>query len=210
MSPAPRKKTKPKSTAPKPAARDDAERVPADSPADLRGWLEQNHDREDGVWLVTHRASVPEKHLTTEQVLDELLSFCWMDGRRKKLDDRRTMQYISPKRTPYWSKTYKDRVARLTREGRMHSAGLALVEAAKRSGDWTFFDDVDALIVPADLAAAFAEKPPAQDHYDAFPPSAKRDLLRWIKLAKTEKTRTKRIAEAAEKAARNEAASGTK
>lgn len=190
-------------------ALDDAERVAADSREKLRRWLEKNHDRKDGVWLVTYRACVPDKYLSTGEVLDELLSFGWMDGRRKKLDDRRTMQYVSPKRTPYWSKTYKDRVARLTRAGRMHPAGLALVEAAKRSGGWTFFDDVDALIVPDDLAAAFAGRPPARANYDAFAPSAKRDLLRWIKLAKTERTRTQRVAEAAEKAARNEPASGT-
>ncbi|MEM9882527.1 MAG: YdeI/OmpD-associated family protein [Planctomycetota bacterium] len=133
-----------------------------------------------------------------------------MDGRRKKLNAERTMQYVSPKRTPYWSKTYKDRVARLTRAGRMHPAGLAAVAAARRSGAWTFFDDVDALVVPDDLAAALAAHPPASDRFAGFPPGVRRDALRWIKLAKTPRTRAQRVAETAARAAAGTAASGTR
>ena len=45
----------------------------------------------------------------------------------------------------HWAKSYKDRVARLTKEGRMHEAGLEVVEAAKESGMWDFMNDVDAM-----------------------------------------------------------------
>lgn len=45
-------------------------------------------------------------------------------------------------------KSYKDRVARLRAENRMQPPGLQAVAEGKRSGLWTFMDDVDALIVP--------------------------------------------------------------
>ena len=76
----------------------------------------------------------------------------------------------------------------------MAAPGFASIEAGKASGLWHFMDDVDALIWPDDLKAAFNAEPLACQRFAAFPPSAQRFTLRWIKLAKTGKTRAKRIA----------------
>ena len=70
-------------------------------------------------------------------------------------------------------------------------------------------NDVDALIVPDDLLAAFEQNPAARHNYDAFPDSAKRDILRWIKLAKRPATRARRISETVRLASQNKRASGT-
>ncbi|MDJ0626294.1 MAG: YdeI/OmpD-associated family protein [Candidatus Caenarcaniphilales bacterium] len=70
-------------------------------------------------------------------------------------------------------------------------------------------NDVDALIVPDDLQIALETRPQALSNYEAFPDSAKRDILRWIKLAKMTETRSKRIEETAILAALNQRASGT-
>lgn len=75
---------------------------------------------------------------------------------------------------------------------------------------WSFMDDVDAMEVPDDLASALARVPAARAHYEAFPDSAKRDILRWIKLARRPETRARRIEEAVARAARNERGSGTR
>ena len=63
-------------------------------------------------------------------------------------------------------------------------------------------DDVDNLLLPADLHTALQEHSPALENYHAFPDSAKRDILRWIKLAKKPETRAKRILAAAKKPSR--------
>lgn len=44
-----------------------------------------------------------------------------------------------------------------------------------------------------DLRAALEHRPPASSEFDAFPPSNRRNILRWVATAKTEPTRTKRI-----------------
>jgi uncharacterized protein YdeI (YjbR/CyaY-like superfamily) len=75
----------------------------------------------------------------------------------------------------------------------MHESGLSAVATAKQSGAWDFLNDVDALIVPDDLVAGLTAPPPALSNYEGFPESAKRDILRWIKLAKKPETRAKRI-----------------
>ena len=189
---------------------DELENIEVASVAELRAWLEENYGQEESVWLVTYKKAVLDKYVSIGEVLDELLCFGWMDGRRKKLDEERTMQLVSPRKTQHWAKSYKERVARLTQEGRMHEAGLAVVAEAKASGMWHFMDDVDALIVPDDLQVALQGQPPAWENYEAFPDSVKRDILRWIKLAKREETRRKRIEKTANLAAKNERASGTR
>lgn len=170
------------------------DKVAITSAAELREWLEANHGQEDSIWVVTHKASETDKYVSREQVLDELVAFGWIDGVRRKLDEKRTMQLISKRRVRHWAKSYKDRAARLIEQGRMAAPGLASIEDSKASGLWNFMDDVDALIWPEDLKAALAEKPQAHEQFARFPPSAQRFTLRWIKLAKTQKTRSKRIA----------------
>ena len=77
------------------------------------------------------------------------------------------MQFLSPRRTQHWAKTYKDRAARLEQQGRMHAAGLQAIAESKRLGLWHAMDDVDALILPDDLVTALQSRPPAHGTFDA-------------------------------------------
>ena len=189
---------------------EELEKIEVKSTAELRQWFEKNYAQPESIWLVTYKKNVPGKYVSIQQVLDEVLCFGWMDGRRMKLDDERTMQLLSPRKTQHWSKTYKDRVAELEKAGRMHQAGLRAIAISKENGMWDFLNDVDALIKPNDLSSARKEHPPALENYEAFPDSAKRDILRWIKVAKKPETRAKRILKTAQLAAENKRASGTK
>ena len=85
-------------------------------------------------------------------------------------------------------------------------AGLAAVERAKADGSWSVLDSVERLEVPADLAEALAARPPATANFAAFTPSARRQLLGWVAMARRPATRASRIIEIAEAAARNQRA----
>ncbi len=165
---------------------------------ELWAWLADNHAASKSIRLVTWKAAHPDKYVSREDVLDALIAHGWIDGRRFVVDDDRTAQLISPRKQQAWSKTYKDRVERLRSAGRMHPAGEATVVESHASGLWNFFDDVDALVVPADLSAVL-------DHetWNAFAPSYRRNVLRWIKLAKSPATRRKRVDAAAEATRQN-------
>ncbi len=180
------------------------EMVEVTNAAQIRDWLESNHRQETSIWLVTYKKQIADKYVSVDEILDELMCFGWVDGIRRRLDDDRTMQLLSPRRTQHWARSYKDRVARLEREGRMHPAGLQAVARSKRDGLWTCMDDVDALIVPDDLAEALADRPPAAEVFDGCAASYRRNVLRWIKIAKAPATRARRIRQTAESAARNE------
>jgi uncharacterized protein YdeI (YjbR/CyaY-like superfamily) len=83
----------------------------------------------------------------------------------------------------------------------MTPAGRAVIERAQADGSWTRLDDVEALVVPPDLAAAFAERPGALERWDAFPRTAKMYALGEIARAKRPETRRQRVERTADLAA---------
>lgn len=172
--------------------------------AQLHAWLAAHHTQTESVWLVTFKKSVPDKFVSAQDILDAVIAFGWIDGLRRKLDDDRTMQLIAPRQTQAWAKSYKDRAEKLIMQGRMTEAGLRSITASKESGLWDYWADVDAGIVPDDLQSALTRQAPAAANFANSAPSYQRNLLRWLKAAKTAPTRDKRIQQIVDHAARNE------
>jgi uncharacterized protein YdeI (YjbR/CyaY-like superfamily) len=172
---------------------DKFERVEVTAAAQLREWLWANHAQVESIWLVTYKKHVSDKYVSVEQILDEVVCFGWIDGIRCKLDEDRTMQLLGPRRAGHWAKSYQERAARLEAAGRMQPAGLAAIAESKRLGLWDSMKDVDALVVPADMVAVFQGYPGSAERFAELAPSYRRNVLRWIKLAKTAPTRKRRI-----------------
>jgi uncharacterized protein YdeI (YjbR/CyaY-like superfamily) len=188
-------------------ALDGYERVTVTSRAEWRGWLEAHHGQDEAIWLVTCRKGDGRPHLPWGEIVDEALCFGWIDSLPRKLDADRTMLLLSPRRAgSRWSAINKDKAERLIRDGLMAPAGAAKIAAAKADGTWSALDEVSALTVPEDLAAALARHGQASTHFAAFPPSARRGILEWIASARRPETRAKRIETTAELAAKNQRA----
>jgi uncharacterized protein YdeI (YjbR/CyaY-like superfamily) len=172
-----------------------------------RRWLERNHATSRGVWLVSWKTHTGKNRLSYDDAVTEAVAFGWVDSKQMTLDDDRTMMWYSPRKpTTAWSRSNKQRVERLLAEGRMAPAGQRSIDVAKENGAWSRLDDVENLVVPPDLAAAFRGHEGSAPNWESFPRSVKRATLEWIVQAKKPETRAKRIAETAEKAARGERA----
>jgi uncharacterized protein YdeI (YjbR/CyaY-like superfamily) len=185
---------------------DDAERLEPATVEEWSGWLAAHHADRPGVWLVGARAAA-DRAVDYETAVVEALRYGWVDSVARGLDEERSMQWFGPRRERSgWARSNKLRIERLELEGRLEPAGRAAVEAAKANGAWSMFDDAENLVVPDDLAAAFAAHPGSREQWDAFAPSARRVVLAWIAQAVRPATRQKRVREAAEKAARGERA----
>jgi uncharacterized protein YdeI (YjbR/CyaY-like superfamily) len=183
------------------------ERFHAEHRAQWRDWLVANHGDSTGVWLVSWKSATGRPRLTYEESIEEALCVGWVDSTQRTIDDERSMLWFAPRRSASaWSRPNKERVARLTAAGLMLPAGLAAVATAQASGAWSRLDEVEDLVVPADLAAAFDARPGAREQWDAFPRSARRAILEWIVQARRDETRRRRIEETAEKAAHGERA----
>lgn len=170
----------------------------------LRDWLKANYSQKQSVWLVKWKKEFGKKYISYDEIVDELMCFGWVDSLPRKLDEKRTMLRISPRNPKSnWSKVNKDKVDRLIKDGKMEEPGLNMVEKAKSSGAWNFLDDVEKLVIPDDLEEALNNNTKAKYYYERFSNSSKRGILEWIKNAKQESTRQKRIAETVSKAAKN-------
>jgi uncharacterized protein YdeI (YjbR/CyaY-like superfamily) len=166
-----------------------------------RKWLEKNHKKKDSVWIVFYKQNAGKPGLTWSEAVDEALCFGWIDSLKKKLDDERSVQFFS-KRKPSstWSKINKEKIKKLTAEGLMREAGLESIKTAKKNGSWTILDDVEKLIIPDDLQKALKTNKGAGEFFLTLSKSNKKMLLQWVKMAKTEGTRERRIKEIAEHA----------
>jgi uncharacterized protein YdeI (YjbR/CyaY-like superfamily) len=183
------------------------EQLVIESRAAWRRWLARHHARADGLWLVTWKKRSGGPHVPYEDVVEEALAFGWIDSKARALDEQRSMLWLAPRKAGTgWSAPNKMRVARLVEVGLMHAAGRAKVEAAQRDGSWTKLDAVERGEVPPDLAAALQQRPPAAQHFEAFPRSARRGILEWIEQAKKPETRARRVEETARLAQHNQRA----
>ncbi|MGD1855712.1 MAG: YdeI family protein [Leptolyngbyaceae cyanobacterium] len=180
------------------------EHVEVTSREQWRTWLANNHTQTDSIWLVTYKKHTGSRYLPYDAIVEEALCFGWIDSLPRRLDQDRTMLLISPRRPKSpWSKLNKDRITRLLEQGLITSAGQAKIDRAKADGSWIFLDDVEALIIPDDLAAALEANFQADRYFTAFSPSAKKGILQWIKSAKQADTRQRRITKTVEMAAQN-------
>jgi uncharacterized protein YdeI (YjbR/CyaY-like superfamily) len=183
------------------------EQVQIEHREEWRRWLTENHDRSDGIWLVTFKKQCGDRYVSYDAVVEEALCFGWIDSLPRKLDSERTMLWVAPRKPGSgWSKLNKERIAAMIATERMTPAGLAKIEAAKQDGSWTALDAIEALEIPPDLQRAIETDPIAQQNFEAFPRSAKRGILEWVISAKRPETRAKRIAETVRLAAENKRA----
>jgi len=184
---------------------DDAERFQPTSLEEWSAWLADHHADTPGVWLVTHKQSTGLAGFDYEDVISEALRWGWVDSTQRTVDEQRTMMWYAPRRPgSVWTRRNKLRAAALEAGGRMQPAGRAAVRAAQASGMWTLMDDVEDLVVPDDLAAALDSAPGAREHWESFPPSARKQALGWIALAKRDETRAARVVDVADSSARGE------
>ena len=66
--------------------------------------------------------------MSREEVLDALLAYGWIDGRRYALDENQTMQLVCKRKQQKWTQSYRQRIEQLTANGLMKPSGLKSVE----------------------------------------------------------------------------------
>lgn len=182
-----------------------AERLQIESLEQWRAWLEANHEQPDGVWLVTFKKASSRPSVDYVAMVEEALSFGWIDGTARTVDEERSMLWLAPRRKgSVWAASNRERVTRLELEGRMRPAGRAVVERAQADGSWSVLIPAERGEVPDDLAEAFAASPGAQETWDGFPPSVRLQALSSIYMAKRPETRARRVAHIAARTAAGE------
>ena len=168
----------------------------AKTQAHWRQWLAENHEKEVSVWLIIYKKGTSANNLSHANAVDEALCFGWIDSLTVKRDEESRYQFFS-KRKPKsnWSAINKSKALNMIKQGLMTPKGLKSIEIAKANGMWDALNDVENLIVPDDLEKEFNLHKTTQMHWEKFPKSSKKAILKWISEAKRPETRATRISE---------------
>lgn len=171
--------------------------------AEWRRWLEENHRKEQAVWVVFYTKSSGKPSMTWSEAVDEALCFGWIDSKVISMGDGKLHQFFSKRKAKStWSKINKEKIERLVREGLMTKAGHECIELAKQNGSWTILDEVEELVVPKDFEDALGQYEEATEYFLGLSKSVKKMMLYWLVSAKRPETRQKRIDELVEHASR--------
>jgi len=68
------------------------------SRSEWRAWLEEDHARDEGVWLISYKKATGKPRLEYDEAVEEALCFDWIDSKPNKLDDERSMLWFAPRK----------------------------------------------------------------------------------------------------------------
>ena len=165
------------------------------TPTAFRKWLATNHNRSKELWVGFYKKDSGKPSLTWPESVDEALCFGWIDGIRKRFDDKSYVIRFTPRKPESnWSAVNIRNVERLIKEKRMTSAGLKAYEARKefRSGIYSYEQRPAELVEP--YASQFKKNKAAWKFFQSQPPYYRKMMTWFIVSAKTEETRQKRLA----------------
>jgi len=164
------------------------------TPARFRAWLEKNHATKSELLVGFYKKDSGEPSITWPQSVDEALCFGWIDGIRKRIDDRSyTIRFTPRKPGSTWSKVNITRARALIEEGRMQPSGRAAYKLRKenKSGIYSYEQRKPHLEEP--YASKLKRKKRAWEFFQAQPPSYLKAVSWWIVSAKREETRLRRL-----------------
>lgn len=172
---------------------------------DWRLWLEKNHTIQKEVWLLHYKKRSGKPYLNHIEAVQEALCFGWIDSKLKKIDEERFILKYSPRKSrSVWSKINKENAEKMILSGKMTQAGFDKIEEAKRQGLWdSAYTNKVKERIPSDLKKALQADGNAWENFQGFANSYRNMYCGWVKSAKTDNTRKKRISEVVKRSRQN-------
>ncbi|MEO8414596.1 MAG: YdeI/OmpD-associated family protein [Ginsengibacter sp.] len=169
-------------------------------------WLAKNYSKSKGVWLMFAKKNADTPTVTYAEALDVSLCYGWIDGQKNSYDDQYWLQKFCPRQLrSIWSKKNIKHTERLTQEGKMETAGLKAIDAAKANGSWEkAYDAQSSMTIPEDFLKALHKNKKASAFYKTLNRTNVFSIAFRLQTAKKEETKQKRITKIIEMLAREE------
>lgn len=172
----------------------------------FRSWLEKNHDRSPGVWMIVYKKHANIECIKYNEALEEALCFGWIDSIIKKIDDDQYVRKFTPRtNTSKWSELNKKIVMALIKKSKMTEEGLKKIDIYLKTGkvDWENKDlkkekEKNDFDVPDFILKEFTKNEPALKYFNNLSQTYKRQYILWITNAKREETIHNRLKESIE------------
>jgi uncharacterized protein YdeI (YjbR/CyaY-like superfamily) len=165
------------------------------TPAHFRDWLEEHHHRNTELLVGFYKKGSGKPSITWPESVDAALSFGWIDGVRRRIDDETySIRFTPRKARSVWSAVNIRRVEELRRLGLMRPAGIKAFEArlAERSAIYSF--EQQNIAFESAQERQFRANKAAWTFFQAQAPWYQRAATWWVVSAKREETKVKRLA----------------
>jgi uncharacterized protein YdeI (YjbR/CyaY-like superfamily) len=161
-----------------------------------RSWLAQHHETANECVVGFVKVTTGEATLSWSESVDQALCFGWIDGVRRRIDDRTYSIRFTPRKPgSTWSAINVKKVAALEAAGLMTAAGREAF-AARREAKTAIYAYEKG---PAELGdaetARFEADAAAWEFFQRQAPWYRRNAIHWVTSAKREDTRAKRLAQ---------------
>ena len=132
--------------------------------------------------------------ITYKEALDEALSFGWIDGVRKSLNDEAFVQRFTPRKAKsYWSAVNTKRAKELIAAKRMAPPGLKAFEARDPAATSRYSFEREAPEFEPAQIKRFRSNKAAWTFFAAQPPGYRRLMTFYVTSAKRPETRAARL-----------------
>jgi uncharacterized protein YdeI (YjbR/CyaY-like superfamily) len=166
----------------------------------FRKWLESNAATSSELLMAYYKVATGQRCMSYSESVDEALCFGWINGVRRRVDDRTYLIRFTPRRpSSIWSAVNIAKVERLRAEGRMTPSGETAFAHRSEAKSVVYAHEQAS---PADLSPSelrvFKRKQRAWKFFEATPLGYQRVVLHWVTRAKKEETRASRLSKLVE------------
>jgi hypothetical protein len=167
-----------------------------ESPLAFRHWLADNAATATELRVGFHKVATGQPCMTWSESVDEALCFGWIDGVRKRIDDKAySIRFTPRKSTSIWSAINIAKVAQLRAQGRMTSAGeQAFAQRTDARSLVYSHERTEAAALTPEEEHTFKSNPAAWAYWESCPPGYRRQMLHVVVSAKRAETRASRLA----------------
>jgi uncharacterized protein YdeI (YjbR/CyaY-like superfamily) len=175
------------------------------SGADMRSWLERQHDQAAELLVGFYRTTSRKPSITWAQAVDEALCFGWIDGVRKGRDaDSYTIRFTPRQIRSTWSAVNIRRFGELEASGRVHDSGRQAFGRRQESRSRIYSYEQAEQRFSDDYERRFRANRRAWEFFQAQAPSYRRTATYFVSSAKREETRERRLAQLVKDSANGE------
>ena len=141
-----------------------------------RQWLQENFDKETGVWLVYPKKNSDKPRIPYSDAVEEALCFNWIDSTVRSLDEESSMQRFSPRNPKSsFSQLNKERLKWLLENDMMHPG---FVEFAREVVSEEY-------VIPDYIIEELKKDEEVWENYQKFSDSYKRIRIAYIDSARS-------------------------
>ena len=164
------------------------------TPEQFRAWLERNHEKTPELLVGFYKKDSGKPSITWPESVDEALSFGWIDGIRRRIDDESYSIRFTPRRKgSIWSAVNIRRMESLINAGRVSPAGMRAWEARDEARSRVYsFENAPRELPPAD-EKKFRANRKAWKFFSEQPPGYRRQMIFRVTSAKREETCARRL-----------------